>query len=146
MHKYLDNEEATKEVVYDGWFNSGDIGYQDKDGYVYVNSGNVYDFTLNELQNYESYLKTSAGYKGKVTLYAKISCKYIYYGTEKEAQSIAQINICQRQFFDLDWDKNFITPNSESLRLVQYSYSSPGLLASDNFTKMPWNHQRSMLV
>ena len=73
-----------------------------EDGYVYVNSGNVYDFTLNELQNYESYLKTSAGYKGKVTLYAKISCKYIYYCTEKEAQSIAQINICQRQFFDLD--------------------------------------------
>ena len=69
---------------------------------VYVNSGNVYDFTLNELQNYESYLKTSAGYKGKVTLYAKISCKYIYYCTEKEAQSIAQINICQRQLFDLD--------------------------------------------
>ena len=73
-----------------------------EDGYVYVNSGNVYDFTLNELQNYESYLKTSAGYKGKVTLYAKISCKYIYYCTEKEAQSIAQINICQRQLFDLD--------------------------------------------
>ena len=67
-----------------------------------LNSGNVYDFTLNELQNYESYLKTSAGYKGKVTLYAKISCKYIYYCTEKEAQSIAQINICQRQLFDLD--------------------------------------------
>ena len=69
---------------------------------VNVNSENVYDFTLNELQNYESYLKTSAGYKGKVTLYAKISCKYIYYCTEKEAQSIAQINICQRQLFDLD--------------------------------------------
>ena len=37
-----------------------------EDGYVYVNSGNVYDFTLNELQNYESYLKTSAGYKERL--------------------------------------------------------------------------------
>ena len=73
-----------------------------EDGYIYVNSGNVYDFTLNDLPEYENYLKTSAGYKGKVTLYAKISCKYIYYGTEKEAQSVAQINICQRQLFDLD--------------------------------------------
>ena len=36
MLGYYDDEEATKEVVYDGWFNSGDIGYQDKDGYVYV--------------------------------------------------------------------------------------------------------------
>lgn len=36
MLGYYEDEEATKEVVYDGWFNSGDIGYQDKDGYVYV--------------------------------------------------------------------------------------------------------------
>lgn len=83
-------------------YKAGERQTEYEDGYVYVNSGNVYDFTLNELQNYESYLKTSAGYKGKVTLYAKISCKYIYYGTEKEAQSVAQINICQRQLFDLD--------------------------------------------
>ena len=75
---------------------------KDSNGYIYVNSGKVYNFTLNDLPDYEKYLKTSAGYKGKVTLYAKISCKYIYYGTEKEAQSVAQINICQRQLFDLD--------------------------------------------
>ena len=75
---------------------------KDSNGCIYVNSGKVYNFTLNDLPDYEKYLKTSAGYKGKVTLYAKISCKYIYYGTEKEAQSVAQINICQRQLFDLD--------------------------------------------
>ena len=75
---------------------------KDSNECIYVNSGKVYNFTLNDLPDYEKYLKTSAGYKGKVTLYAKISCKYIYYGTEKEAQSVAQINICQRQLFDLD--------------------------------------------
>ena len=36
MLGYYEDEEATKEVVHDGWFNSGDIGYQDKEGYVYV--------------------------------------------------------------------------------------------------------------
>lgn len=36
MLGYYEDEEATKEVIHDGWFNSGDIGYQDKDGYVYV--------------------------------------------------------------------------------------------------------------
>ena len=36
MLGYYEDEETTKEVVHDGWFNSGDIGYQDKDGYVYV--------------------------------------------------------------------------------------------------------------
>ena len=36
MLGYFEDEEATKEVVHDGWFNSGDIGYMDKDGYVFV--------------------------------------------------------------------------------------------------------------
>lgn len=36
MLGYYEDEEATKDVVHDGWFNSGDIGYLDKDGYVYV--------------------------------------------------------------------------------------------------------------
>ncbi|MCL1859515.1 MAG: AMP-binding protein [Oscillospiraceae bacterium] len=37
MLGYLDNEEATKEVfTEDGFFKTGDIGYIDKDGYVYI--------------------------------------------------------------------------------------------------------------
>lgn len=36
MMGYFEDEEATNEVVHDGWFNSGDIGYMDKDGYVFV--------------------------------------------------------------------------------------------------------------
>jgi len=37
MLGYLNNEEATKEVfTEDGYFKTGDIGYKDKDGYIYI--------------------------------------------------------------------------------------------------------------
>ena len=36
MKGYYENEEATNKVLKNGWFQTGDLGYMDKDGYFYI--------------------------------------------------------------------------------------------------------------
>ncbi len=37
LYEYWGNEEATKESLRDGWYYTGDVGYQDDEGYVWIN-------------------------------------------------------------------------------------------------------------
>ncbi|WP_100399018.1 fatty acid--CoA ligase [Bacillus sp. FJAT-44742] len=50
MVEYYNRPEATEEALYKGWYHSGDIGYLDKDGYLYV-SDRVKDMIISGGEN-----------------------------------------------------------------------------------------------
>ncbi len=67
---YYENEEATNEVIIDGWFHTGDLGYFDKDGYLFItgrkknvivlkNGKNIYPEELELLINELNYVQES---------------------------------------------------------------------------------------
>lgn len=73
MLGYYENEEATKEVLKNGWFYTGDLGYQDDEGFVYItgrkknvlitkNGKNIYPEELEALLNDSEYISESLVY------------------------------------------------------------------------------------
>lgn len=70
MIGYYENEKATKEAIVDGWFHTGDLGYKNEDGYLFItgrikevivlkNGENVYPTDIEFLVNKLPYVKES---------------------------------------------------------------------------------------
>jgi long-chain acyl-CoA synthetase len=90
MIGYYENEEATKETIKDGWLYTGDYGYIDNDGYIYItgrkknvivlkNGKNIYQEEIETLINKiegvkESFVfgKESKNREGDLIITAKI--------------------------------------------------------------------------
>jgi long-chain acyl-CoA synthetase len=73
MLGYYENPEATAEVIKDGWFYTGDLGFIDKDGFVHItgrkknviitgNGKNVFPEEIETILNRSLYIKESLVY------------------------------------------------------------------------------------
>ncbi|MBR3134381.1 MAG: AMP-binding protein [Clostridia bacterium] len=89
MLGYYDDEEATKEIIKDGWIYTGDLAYKDKDGFIFItgrkknvivlkNGKNIFPEELEQVINKRPYVIESMvfGYpKGDDFV---VSCKVVY--------------------------------------------------------------------
>ena len=90
MLGYYNNEKATKEVLKDGWFSTGDYGYLDEDGFLYItgrkkdvivlrNGENVYPQEIEALINKLPYVKESLVYqRGQSKTDTMLCAKIVY--------------------------------------------------------------------
>ena len=90
MLGYYENEEATKKAMHDGWFSTGDYGYLDKDGFLYIcgrkndvivlkNGKNVYPQELEILLNQIPVVEESMVFaRNKTSMDTTLCAKLVY--------------------------------------------------------------------
>ena len=116
MLGYYENEEATKEAIQDGWFNSGDIGYLDKDGFLFItgrsknvivtqNGKNIYPEEIElmlgkipEIKECMVYGKEIEGEK-ELTITARVIPKY------EEIEELHGKDLTEEQIHDIIWEE-----------------------------------------
>jgi long-chain acyl-CoA synthetase len=92
MAGYYQNQAATREVLKDGWFHSGDLGYLDKDGYLYLQG------RIKEIIVLSSGKNVSAEEVTQYYLQAP-SVKEIFVTADARAEKLAAVIVPDLDFF-----------------------------------------------
>lgn len=111
MLGYYQNEEETKKVLKDGWFSTGDLGYFDKDGFLYVtgrkkdvivlkNGENIYPQELEFLINKLPYIQESIVY---ATEEGRKICAKIVYNEEIMREKYGEKE--QKEYKNIIWEE-----------------------------------------
>ncbi len=116
MLGYYENEEETNKVLKDGWFYTGDLGYMDKDGFIFItgreknmivlkNGKKIFPEEIETLVNRIDLVSESMVFgmpdeKDKNDL--KLSVKIVY---DKDTVKEKYGNISQEEIRDIIWNK-----------------------------------------
>ena len=143
MLGYYEDEEATKEVIKDGWFYTGDLAYIDDEGYIFItgrkknvivlkNGKNIYPEELELLINNLKYVSESLvfGYPKKDNLI--VTAKIVY---NKEFIESENPNITQKELEEKVW-KDIKEINS---KLTNYKHIKKIIVTDEPMIKTTTN-------
>ena len=112
MLGYYKNEKATKEAIKNGWFSTGDFGYIDEDGFLYItgrkkdiivlkNGKNVYPQEIEFLINKIPYVIESLVYSREKSKTDTMLCAKIVYDEEMIKQYLGEKT--QKEYKHIVW-------------------------------------------
>jgi len=113
MLGYYENEELTRETIVNGWFHTGDLGYIDEDGFLYItgrkknvivtkNGKNIYPEEIEALLNRSPYIAESMVYGRENEVEGDIEvAAEIYPDMEKIKETLGTENPTEEQVYKL---------------------------------------------
>ena len=112
MSGYIDNEEANKEVLKNGWFHTGDLGKFDKDGYLFVtgrkkdvivlkNGKNIYPEEIEILINKLPYVEESMVFGKPAKDNDLMICAKIVYNSDYLKENYS--NLSKEDYHNFIW-------------------------------------------
>lgn len=114
MMGYYENEEETKKALKDGWFSTGDFGYIDQDGFIYItgrkkdiivlkNGKNVYPQEIEFLINKIPYVVESLVYARDKDTTDTMLCAKIVYDAERIKEILGEKT--EEEYEKLLWEE-----------------------------------------
>ena len=112
MLGYYEDEEATNEVLKDGWFYTGDLGYKDKDGFIFItgrkknvivlkNGKNIYPEEIELQVNNLRYVAESMVFGTPKGDDLTLSAKIVYSTEYEEFKTMSKEEIEQKIWEDI---------------------------------------------
>lgn len=139
MLGYYEDEEATKEVLVDGWYHTGDLGYKDKDGIIFVtgrkknvivlkNGKNVYPEEIEVLVNNLPYVAESMVYGEEKDDDLMVSVKIVY---NKDYVKQKYPDVPEEEFRSIVWQDI----KQINTKLPKYKYMKKLVLTDEPMVK-----------
>ncbi len=139
MLGYYEDEETTKECLIDGWYHTGDLGYMDKDGIIFItgrkknvivlkNGKNVYPEEIEVLVNNLPYVAESMVYGEEKDDDLMVSVKIVY---NKEYVEDKYKDLSEDEFRNIVWQDI----KGINTKLPKYKYMKKLILTDEPMVK-----------